>query len=102
MILFYVLTKKYATKTRFIPTTNEKLSKLTMNKGIFVGAILFVLGIVGSIVAVVLWSKTGFGELVPEDMLRLTIPTLILMVNGIQLMFSSFFLGILDIEVKHE
>ena len=102
MILFYVLTKKYATKTRFIPTTNEKLSKLTMNKGIFVGAILFVLGIVGSIVAVVLWSKTGFGELVPEQMLRLTIPTLILMVNGIQLMFSSFFLGILDIEVKHE
>ena len=102
MILFYVLTKKYATKTRFIPTTNEKLSKLTMNKGIFVGAILFVLGIVGSIVAVVLWSKTGFGELVPENMLRLTIPTLILMVNGIQLMFSSFFLGILDIEVKHE
>ena len=102
MILFYVLTKKYATKTRFIPTTNEKLSKLTMNKGIFIGAILFVLGIVGSIVAVVLWSKTGFGELVPEDMFRLTIPTLILMVNGIQLMFSSFFLGILDIEVKHE
>lgn len=102
MILFYVLTKKYATKTRFIPTTNEKLSKLTMNKGIFIGAILFVLGIVGSIIAVVLWSKTGFGELVPENMLRLTIPTLILMVNGIQLMFSSFFLGILDIEVKHE
>lgn len=102
MILFYVLTKKYATKTRFIPTTNEKLSKLTMNKGIFIGAILFVLGIIGSIVAVVLWSKTGFGELIPENMLRLTIPTLILMVNGIQLMFSSFFLGILDIEVKHE
>ena len=102
MILFYVLTKKYATKTRFIPTTNEKLSKLTMNKGIFIGSLLFVLGIVGSIVAVILWSKTGFSELVPEQMLRLTIPTLILMVNGIQLMFSSFFLGILDIEVKHE
>ena len=102
MILFYVLTKKYATKTRFIPTTNEKLSKLTMNKGIFVGVLLFVLGVIGSIIAVVLWSKTGFGELIPENMLRLTIPTLILMVNGIQLMFSSFFLGILDIEVKHE
>lgn len=104
LILFFVLTKKYAAKTRFIPITkfDQKLVKFTMNKGILVGACLVFLGIVGAITSVVIWSDTGFGNLTPEHMFRLTIPVLILIVCGIQLMFNSFFLGILEIRTKKE
>ena len=104
LILFFVLTKKYAAKTKFIPITkfDKKLIKFTMNKGILVGACLVFLGIVGAIASVVIWSDTGFGNLTPEHMSRLTIPVLILIVCGIQLMFNSFFLGILEIKTKKE
>ena len=104
MILFYVITKRYATKTKFIPTTkiDLTLTKLTMNKGIFVGALSCLVALIGSIIAVVIWSNHGFGDLEPEKILRLTIPMLILFVCGIQLMFSSFFLGILEIKLRKE
>lgn len=104
LILFFVLTKKYAAKTKFIPITkfDQKLIKFTMNKGILIGAGLLFLGIVGAIASVVIWSDTGFGNLTPEHMFRLTIPVLILIVCGIQLMFNSFFLGILEIRTKKE
>lgn len=104
LILFFVLTKKYAAKTKFIPITkfDQKLIKFTMNKGILIGACLLFLGIVGAIASVVIWSDTGFGNLTPEHMFRLTIPVLILIVCGIQLMFNSFFLGILEIRTKKE
>lgn len=104
MMLFYVITKRYAVKTKFIPATriDSFLTKLTMNKGIFVGALMFLVGIIGSIVAVVIWRNSGFGDLEPEKIFRLTIPMLIMFVCGIQLMFSSFFLGILEIKVRKE
>lgn len=104
LILFYVLTKKYATLTKFIPITkiDKYLIKFTMNRGIFIGAILFLIGLIGSIVAICIWSNAGFGNLESSKMLRLTIPMLILFVCGIQLMFSSFFLGILEIRIRKE
>lgn len=104
LILFYVLTKKYATLTKFIPITkiDKYLIKFTMNRGIFIGAILFLIGLIGSIVAICIWSNAGFGNLESSKMLRLTIPMLILFVCGIQLMFSSFFLGILEIKIRKE
>jgi hypothetical protein len=104
MMLFYVITKRYAVKTKFIPSTkiDSHLAKLTMNKGIFIGAMAFVFGLVGSILAVSIWYNNGFGDLEPEKILRLTIPMLILFICGIQLMFSSFFLGILEIKVRKD
>ncbi len=102
LMLFYVLTKKYASITGFIPMTkiDKSLIRFTMNKGIFIGASLFLIGTIGSIAAVVIWSALQFGDLEPESFSRLTIPMLILLVSGIQLMFSSFFLGILEIKIK--
>lgn len=104
LILFYVITKRYASISKFIPMSriDNFLVKLTMNRGILVGAILFVVGLIGSIVAVVIWSNANFGDLDASKMLRLTIPMLVLLVCGIQLMFSSFFVGILEIKVKKD
>ena len=99
LILYYVLTKKYSFITHFIPITKTDrwLISFTMNKGIFIGAVLFVLGFIGSVIALIIWASKGFGDLEPEKMMRLTIPMLIMFICGLQLMFSSFFLGILEI-----
>lgn len=104
LILFYLLTKKYASITKFIPISNKdsKIINFTMNKGIFIGFILVLLGIIGLIIGLIIWSNNNFGDLNAEHMLKLTIPILIILVCGIQLIFSSFFLGILEIKIKKE
>lgn len=102
LVLYYILTKKYAATTKFIPATkiDNSLIKLTMNKGIFIGMILFLIGIISSIIAVIIWSNHNFGDLDASYMLRITIPALTTLICGIQLMFSSFFIGILEIKTK--
>lgn len=101
LILFYILTRKYAQITGFIPINNEILiNKFTMNKGILSGALLSVAGLIGFICAVVIWGRSGFGDLDPIQMCRITILSVMFFIMGIGLIFNSFFLGILEIKVK--
>mgnify|MGYP006992141722 CR=1 FL=1 len=72
----------------------------TLEKGIIFGVLLFIAGIVFSILAVTVWSKVSFGELNPNRIMRLTIPSFTAILLGAELIFSSFFIGILQIEHK--
>lgn len=72
----------------------------TVEKGIILGIILFIAGIVASILSVNVWSKASFGELDPTRSLRLIIPAFTAIVLGAQLIFASFFIGILQIKHK--
>ena len=102
MILFSMYTKAYARRTGFIPMKEPKglMKFFTLEKGIIAGVLLFIAGIVCSILAVTVWSKLSFGELNPNRIMRLTIPSFTAIVLGAELIFSSFFLGILHIEHK--
>ena len=102
MIMFSRFTRGYARSTGFIPVRPEgKLSKFfTVEKGILIGVILFIIGIVCSVMAVCVWAKTSYGVLDPDKMMRLTIPAFTAIVLGLQLALSSFFIGILQIKHK--
>lgn len=106
IIYYYVFTKTYARKTRFIPDNKitNKISEFPVDKGIFAGIILTVLGILLSILAVIVWGKNSFGELIPEQIMRIIIPAVTMIAIGIETIFASFFMGILQIktEEKHE
>ena len=100
IIFLDIYTKVYAYKTKFIPRnkTIERIARYNMNKGIFVGFILFVLGIVMSILGVALWKKESFGQLDPTRIMRLLIPAVTVIIIGVQMIFASFFIGILNIK----
>ena len=102
MMLFSSYTETYARTTGFIPMKEPKgmMKFFTVEKGIILGILLFIAGIVCSILAVTVWSKMSFGELNPTNIMRLTIPAFTAIVLGAELVFSSFFLGILKIEHK--
>lgn len=102
MILFCCYTKIYAAKTQYIPMTKsiEWFSKFTAERGIMIGLILFLIGFITAIVAVVIWAKSSFGGLNPQAMMHITIPACELCVIGAQMMFGGFFVGILRIEQK--
>lgn len=103
MIFFSLFTRIYAIRTNFIPTKEEvstKLAKLTTEKGAVAGLLLTLAGVVMTIAAFVIWKGTSFGNLNPQEMMRMTIPALTLMVVGIEMIFASFFIGILNIKYQ--
>lgn len=100
IIFLDVYTKVYAYKTRFIPRnkTIDKIAKYNMNKGIVIGFILFFVGIIVSIFGILVWKKASFGQLDPTIVMRMLIPAVTVIVIGIQVLFASFFIGILNIK----
>ena len=64
------------------------------------GLLLFLVVIAITIAAFCIWGNTGFGGLSPESMMRITIPAMLLIVVGIEVVFGSFFIGILHIKHK--
>lgn len=99
-IQFAVFTKTYAKNSGFIPVDSKQIDKLTEDRVILAGAILLILGIIATIVALVLWGKNSFGALDPQYIMRLTIPALTAMAVGVQMIFGGFFIGILNIKHK--
>lgn len=103
LVMFSLFTRSYASVTGFIPTEGKLdkwLRETTTEKGVVIGLLLFLAGVIATIVAFVMWSKTGFGGLAPEKMMRITIPAMLLIVVGIEIIFGSFFIGILHIKHK--
>jgi glycosyltransferase involved in cell wall biosynthesis len=101
--LFSMFTKAYALSSGFIPNSPKTagiLERFTVEKGVVMGVVLTLLGIAATIFAFVIWGNNSFGNLQPESIMKITIPATTLIAIGIELIFASFFLGILEIERK--
>jgi membrane-bound ClpP family serine protease len=79
------------------PRVSRALSFFTLEKGLVTGGLLTLLGVIGLVSAIVIWGSESFGALNTSHIKRLTIPSFTLTVIGIQTVFSSFFLAILDL-----
>ncbi len=103
LVMFSLFVRSYASVTGFIPTESKLdkwLEETSTEKGVLLGIFLFLAGIAVTIVAFCIWGRTGFGGLSPESMMRITIPAMLLIVVGIEVVFGSFFIGILHIRHK--
>ncbi|NVB78312.1 MAG: glycosyltransferase family 2 protein [Kofleriaceae bacterium] len=102
-IVFGLLTRVYGMQAGFLPRKPfiEKFTGASvLEKGLVTGAIVFLLGLAGSIYAVVQWKGTGYGALVYPQILRVVIPSATAIVLGFQVMLAAFFLGVLMISRK--
>jgi glycosyltransferase involved in cell wall biosynthesis len=97
---FHAFTKIYAINAKFIKVENSFFAKLNTEKCAVSGLVAILIGIAMTVLAFVLWGRESFGELDPERFMRLTIPAVTLIVVGIQLLFSGFFIDILRIKVR--
>ena len=100
-VLFAVLTKIFAMTEGLLPqdrTLNKWLDRISLEGGLIGGAILVLLGLGGSIYAVVDWGRASFGELDPREMLRLIIPSALALALGCQVMLASFFMSVLGLK----
>lgn len=105
MILFSILSKFYAINHGLIPIKSSflKIFKVfSLEKGIVAGLLLFFAGLILSVFLFKYWADMNYGMI--QDLsytFRILIPSVVLMVVGLQTVFSSFILRIIGIIQNH-
>jgi glycosyltransferase involved in cell wall biosynthesis len=92
-----VIARAYAGHLGLLPNSarlERGLERLTLDRGLVVGALLILLGAAAFIVAVINWGTTDFGQLDVVRTIRLPIIGMVFVVAGMQLMLVSFTLGL--------
>ncbi|GAC1473709.1 MAG: glycosyltransferase [Candidatus Dormibacteraceae bacterium] len=101
LVVFAVFTKVFAMQQGFHPpnrTYSTIFRYMRLESGLLIGALMFVVGIVVTLIAVLSWQSVGFGSLDPRTTMREIIPAAVLLTLGVQTIFASFFLSILGID----
>jgi glycosyltransferase involved in cell wall biosynthesis len=100
-MLFAVFAKVFAINARLLPE-DPRIQRLTsvfsLEIGLVAGLALVVAGLVAAASAVGLWGRASFGALDPQVTLRIVAPSATALILGLQLIFSSFFLGVLGLK----
>lgn len=99
-VVFAVFTKVFAVREGLLPPhpTMEKLfERIGLEAGLVLGIVLIAAGFVLSLVAVFDWHATGFGALDYAQVMRTTIPAMLMMTVGAQTVLASFFLSVLGL-----
>jgi glycosyltransferase involved in cell wall biosynthesis len=97
-LLFFWLTKLYATQEGFLPTSPRYraiVAKWSAERGLLAGVALFVLGVIVGIVQVVRWGSMDFGAQDAAEAVRIAIPSSLGIILGFQTIMMSFFSGVL-------
>jgi glycosyltransferase involved in cell wall biosynthesis len=102
-VLFAAFTKVFAMTEGLLPMDNRLLKitrYVTLESGLLVGVFILLAGLVLSFLSIRIWSETGFGPLMPVNMIRMIVPAVVCIVVGSQTILGSFFLSVLGLSRK--
>jgi glycosyltransferase involved in cell wall biosynthesis len=102
-ILFALMTKIFAVQNGLVPAEaalDKTMQRVSLESGLILGVILFVLGFLLASSAFLSWGDSGFGNLSPENTLRIVIPGGCLLALGCQIILGSLFLSILNLKIS--
>jgi glycosyltransferase involved in cell wall biosynthesis len=96
--VFAVSARVFGTQEGFLPP-NPKFERIfnyiNLEVGLIFGGTLLLSGLVILGYALHIWHGAGFGDLSPQRMLRLTLPSATCFMLGVEAIFGSFFLSLL-------
>ena len=96
--VFAVSARVFGTQEGFLPP-NPKFERIfkyiNLEVGLIFGCTLLLIGIGILIYAIHIWHGVDFGDLSPQRMLRLTLPSATCVMLGVEAIFGSFFLSLL-------
>ena len=99
-IMFALFTKVFAVSEGLLPPDRrlERLhSTVTLEKGLILGGVGVLVGVVLLLVAVNKWRTADFGELDYASTMRIVVPGVTLTALGFQTLLSSFFISVLGL-----
>jgi len=92
-----VVSRSYAARLGLLPPNRRletALERITLERGLVVGVLLTLLGVVAFLVALWQWGAEGFGTLDPMTTMRLPILGMLCIVGGLQLILVGFTLSL--------
>lgn len=104
-LLFFWLTKLYATQEAFLPASPRYraiVARWSAERGMLVGLGLFIVGILIGIFQLVRWSSVDFGPQDAPAVVRLALPSALFLILGFQTLLMSFFSGVLTIPLREQ
>lgn len=100
-ILFALLTSTYGMHEGFLPA-DPRLKRWMkwgrMEVGVILGLVFICGGLLSSFLALNYWESSSFGPIDPSVSMRLVIPGVVMFATGFQVILSSFFLSILQLQ----
>jgi hypothetical protein len=99
-VLFALLTKVYAMEEGFLPhdkRVQRIVDSWSLERGLVVGGLLALAGLVGLVASLAHWQGHSFGQLNPRDSLRIVMPAATALIMSFQMIFASLFVSILGI-----
>jgi glycosyltransferase involved in cell wall biosynthesis len=100
-ILFYGLTKVFTVENELLPKSKkyDRLFKIiNLEKGLIIGLLVVILGIILSISAYSNWQEISFGNINDTSVFRMVIPAVTLMLLGVEIILFSLFFSILGLK----
>jgi hypothetical protein len=103
LVAFAFYTKVFAIAEGLLPQ-DPQFAKIfrffTLEKGIAVGVLFLLVGGGLLVHAVAVWKSAHYGDLDYSENLRRLLPAVTLIMTGIQIVFSSFFMSILGLKTS--
>jgi glycosyltransferase involved in cell wall biosynthesis len=100
-IVFYMFAKTSAIRAGLLPedpAVAKLRNVLRLEVGLIAGLLSTLIGLALAAYAVGAWGAQSFGRLNPQQSLRIVIPSATLLILGLQIMFSSCLLSILQLD----
>jgi hypothetical protein len=102
-ITFSAIARRYGRIRGFIPASPRYVSvldTLTLEHWLGAALVIFIAGVAGLVWCVTIWASTGFGPMEYVAFLRLLILSLTAMAVGVQLAFTAFLAGVIDVPTR--
>jgi glycosyltransferase involved in cell wall biosynthesis len=99
-ILFWVFAKIYGAREGIVPPDpafSTMLEKTSLERWLIGGGVMLVLGVLIGAYALGTWGAARFGALDPAQTMRLVIPSAVLVLAAMQVVYGAFFIAILGI-----
>ena len=100
LICFALFARIFAVTQGFLPTSSRlRLFEFvfTLERGIWAGVLIGGVGLTMLVHAVLIWRAAAFGPLPTAETLRLVIPASTCIASGVQIVFASFLLSLLNL-----
>jgi glycosyltransferase involved in cell wall biosynthesis len=99
-MLFWLFANLFATREGLLPGDRgvRALSgAFVLEGGLVIGGALVLVGIALGIYAVASWGANRFGDLTPDDIMRIVIPSGAAISLGFEIAYGSFFISVLEL-----
>lgn len=87
---------------RLIASPHFLFKHFTLERGLLLGFLLVFIGSSGAYYPFWYWQHHAFGQLNPNQMMRILIPAITFLLLGMQLLFASFFMSLLELHYEKD